>query len=749
MVVAVLNGSDAGAASEDGAKMVSAPVSVDIFTRDEANFKGKFSSKLKIKMQKPEALDNETTCAYWNETESRWMSDGLVTVWANDSVTCETDHLTLFALVLLPFEEARLAIACSNIGILAPDKLANIFRGTWPTRTPAIVLNTSFCIYIVVMLCAYFFDRSHRQNCTWKREFLLIEGEEESVCWLKEVWRDVVQTLILDTIGVVKNADKLKFVAAARDAEAEGEDDEVGEQAWASARDAKKASCCLCFQIKRFAHAFTKFAAVSLLSGQTQVEKDDLRHHIQLSKASSADSEEERKKVGQQVSPIVLKRVHRGHSDTFGDEIRDANPLQDIGILILSQTPIHGTFRYSVFISSSMQAALLGASMIGPAMLSALFFSTTGEALSLESSDACSVENYSSRYYIRNIIVGMFSWLLTTLPLLLLTYMVKKKFVTRKQWDDASKRRQLFRWDVQDNLVYWGLVVYTLFCELFCLSFLANVNPKDESKWLIAVATVLAEDFVIGPVIVALILAIVYYAVRCCRPEVIGHTLDELRLPDTSHLFYGFVIKIVGAPPEMLLKKGKVQSRTIAVVEATIKARFSEAKIYDEHISVRVLGRCHDETGIFVQVQVTMPHSVEECHLRAYRDTVLLDELRTNMQAVACLSGLNGALDAVKFEYKERPSLIDTDDAFSDLMGSVNEQLDSVVVEDIDESVDLDEIIASMEKRQAHETGNNMDAEPIDSAALPIDGVEDEVIVEEPTNVECRSCTVCVATSQN
>eukprot|EP00928_Gymnodinium_smaydae_P088203 TRINITY_DN7231_c0_g4_i1.p2 TRINITY_DN7231_c0_g4~~TRINITY_DN7231_c0_g4_i1.p2 ORF type:complete len:327 (+),score=62.15 TRINITY_DN7231_c0_g4_i1:80-982(+) len=297
----------------------------------------------------------------------------------------------------MPFEQLALALTCSNLGVLASAKWSNLFHGNWYRRAPAVVLHIMFAAYIIMMIFAWRFDAKKHVQCGFKSELLLVEGEEEAECWLKAIWKDVVQTMVLDTIGVIKNADKLKFVAAVgaegsgAEPEAEPSEDNVAasnSKPKLEPASADRRSLCTrcCARVKgyltRYVNSFLNFAAVCILSVSAEVDKDDLRHHANLAKnaeaeISSAEAQEHHKKACQQLSPYILKRASAGYAETFGHDLVGLSPLKDMISLLLSQTPMHGTFRYSVFISASMQAAMLGASILGPAFIAALFYSTS------------------------------------------------------------------------------------------------------------------------------------------------------------------------------------------------------------------------------------------------------------------------------------------------------------------------------------------------------------------------------------
>eukprot|EP00928_Gymnodinium_smaydae_P090812 TRINITY_DN7453_c0_g1_i2.p1 TRINITY_DN7453_c0_g1~~TRINITY_DN7453_c0_g1_i2.p1 ORF type:complete len:898 (-),score=135.05 TRINITY_DN7453_c0_g1_i2:96-2789(-) len=670
LVMTVFNGTEPGSTSEDGAQTMSAPVSVELFSKD-GQFKGPFPANLAIKMPAPARnateQNDESSCAYWDEVELRWLTEGLKTVRRDGGIFCETEHLTLFAMVLIPFEELVKAVTCSNVGVLSPDKMANIFKGTWYRRAPAIVMYCAIGVFVALLSYAGMLDYNSRKQNRFKEDCFLVEGDEAAACWLIEIWRDIIQTLVLDTIGVIKNADKVKFLVAAKEAEddeeeEEDEDDNDAElQGDTQTLEESQTDSCLdavvndakvrskdemfleepeqepegidskevsgpkaeetivgtCFRARCSAwfHKrlldIVRFGAVSILSVQASVQKDDLRHHIHLSKNCNGKSDDEDKEykadVMNQISPYILKQTYSVHATTFGLGIERFSYFRCMWALLSSQNPVHGTLRYSVFISASMQAALLAASIFGPGFLAALFFSASGAVLSIDSPEACSLEQGSAREIFRNIFVGLISWLLTTLPLLLLAYVVKKSFVRRKGWDEKAKARFLLYWNLRNSVVYCGLVLYCIFCVIFIFSFLANVDPRDEYKWLVAASTVIVEDFVVQPLIVTLVIGVTLIGVRCCSPHLIEKIAHEFKISDNSHLVsVSFVLDIVGLQPRQLKRHVRLLSRVKQVIESTVLAAVADPNVPRELVVVHLFANPEQQDRVYANVAVMM-----------------------------------------------------------------------------------------------------------------------------------------------
>merc|ERR1719424_2062903 len=99
-------------------------------------------------------------------------------------------------------------------------------QGDWATRPAACMLWSLVIILSLMVLTAAVHDHHLRKRlCLWHDERLLVYGPDESECWLLAISRDIFTTFVLDVLGVVKNAEKLKikFAAGAWDAKEQDE----------------------------------------------------------------------------------------------------------------------------------------------------------------------------------------------------------------------------------------------------------------------------------------------------------------------------------------------------------------------------------------------------------------------------------------------------------------------------------------------------------------------------------------------
>lgn len=306
----------------------------------------------------------------------------------------------------------------------------------------------------------------------------------------------------------------------------------------------------------------TRYTVVLVMAHCSRITTSDLKHHVKeiMScpfgeemnvEASDSESSAKTKKLRDSdfklldsiqtderamgvCSIHIVDRISKAQADRLHLDVGlicSSSAPQIIWALFVAQHPAFGIVSISIFTTSSMQASIFTCAILGPAMVAALFFSVTGQALSVAAASECAVEG--ARKFWRGIAVGFFSWFASSLPLLLAQTLVKHYFVQKEHWDERSKRWWIKSWAIQDAVIYYGLIVYSLACILYVLVFLANVQNADQDLWIVSYATFLIEDFVLIPLICTLILFFMSVVVRRCNPEMLEKIIEDLQVvPD-------------------------------------------------------------------------------------------------------------------------------------------------------------------------------------------------------------------------
>lgn len=212
--------------------------------------------------------------------------------------------------------------------------------------------------------------------------------------------------------------------------------------------------------------------------------------------------------------------------------------------LFRSQARWLAVFHYSIFMPASLGALLLMSRTSGALAVAALFFQTSGAAISANSSARCKGPETVWESLGECVAVGIATVFLAAVPELLLSKLHKRKFLHFESEDQPERLMQLRIWRRKDICLWMLCAMYIAFCLLFVMSFLANVSELDGMTWQVsALIEVLTELLLVPMVISAFFWLVTSVAVRsehivkqsaedigCATPDVEGraHSLPGL-----------------------------------------------------------------------------------------------------------------------------------------------------------------------------------------------------------------------------
>merc|ERR1712032_885262 len=104
------------------------------------------------------------------------------------------------------------------------------------------------------------------------------------------------------------------------------------------------------------------------------------------------------------------------------------------------------------------------------------------------------------------IAVGVCSVLAATIPVLLISTLHVREFLTFREVNSPKWRKQLWSWRIQDCIVWLVTLSYSLFCLFFVVLFVANVDETGGTMWLKAFSIGCMKKFVIVPLILSVVL---------------------------------------------------------------------------------------------------------------------------------------------------------------------------------------------------------------------------------------------------
>merc|ERR1719191_2095752 len=124
----------------------------------------------------------------------------------------------------------------------------------------------------------------------------------------------------------------------------------------------------------------------------------------------------------------------------------------------------------------------LGAAF-GSLFVAALFFTTSGETVSVRDPDEC---GKGSLPVLRAIITGVCSALISSIFILAVSKLHKRDFVYCGEWPAEKKKKLLNKWRMLDVCLMACVAVYLCFCILFVGLFLSQVSGTDKSAFFVS-----------------------------------------------------------------------------------------------------------------------------------------------------------------------------------------------------------------------------------------------------------------------
>lgn len=138
-----------------GPSDVLAMTAIGISLPNGSALRGDLPLPLRFELTRGPDTEGNLSCSYWDETTLTWSERGvrLVSISADgNSITCETTHLSIFALISKAF---LAALFCSNAAtIFSLDGLQSLGKRPWILEMPAIFNMVVIFIGLVLMYCA-------------------------------------------------------------------------------------------------------------------------------------------------------------------------------------------------------------------------------------------------------------------------------------------------------------------------------------------------------------------------------------------------------------------------------------------------------------------------------------------------------------------------------------------------------------------------------------------------------------------
>lgn len=172
--------------------------------------------------------------------------------------------------------------------------------------------------------------------------------------------------------------------------------------------------------------------------------------------------------------------------------------------LFRSQAPWLTVLHYSIFMPASLGTLLLMTRTFGALAVTALFFQTSGAAISADSSARCKGAETVWESLGECVAVGLVTVFLAAVPELLLSKLHKREFLHFEAEDEPERLMQLRIWRMKDICLWILCTVYIMFCLLFVVSFLANVTALDGITWKVSALIEVFTELLLVPMVISM-----------------------------------------------------------------------------------------------------------------------------------------------------------------------------------------------------------------------------------------------------
>jgi len=516
-----------------------------------------------IRFSLPNSSASGLTCAWLDEGAGEWTTEGVYAdgFAADGSVWCATSHLTFFGAILSGFLST---LQCSQASLLAADSYVELMNGTWYDSVGTQLLFLVLAGLNVMVAAACVLDEIERRRGFWKTEYFLIANAaapamgmaalaagvdvgqgnpagctEGVVGGLKEAVDDLLGTFfaylgdirsVLEELMVcefeggffhvfalramsksVLRSTSASYLLLADDVEALLSEDvdqlispkqeSTGDADDAVAEAFRRSS----LDCGNFDHVFdvdgeanTSQSAVTL-AGAGLFSPGAVRRHRRLTELRDHVLEHQRYNVNRHANWCHLAR--------------------SLVMSVLVHGPAGSVFCRSITISHSLRALFLCCDLLGSMMLATFFCSATGGALSKKSSKGCAsdcldpdsgVDSATCAYmhFGRLVAIGMVSTLIAGVPISIMNSLHQREFVRVAYEGSPDWRMQLRKWRRNDAIIWVLGPAYCLFAVNYVCLFFANVASYDQGQWMISASVGFFEDFVLLPLVVGFVVAL-------------------------------------------------------------------------------------------------------------------------------------------------------------------------------------------------------------------------------------------------
>lgn len=542
---------------------------------DDSGYEAKLQSAMKMELHTPSGLhkvaglaeplllqmppvnkSSAVECAYWDVAKGRWAYDGVQAKWVGNSLVCAATHLTLFAAIL---RGILTALACSQLTLFNGDAMRALSKSKWLTTPVGVAYILLLLLFASLMFAAYRIDK--RRSKFWSDEFFLIPrstvqneegevqmGQTESFQPRKSsTTHRVLMCLVAckeSTTYAMKEAcveiasSFFEFISSAR---------EIFGQCHEALRHHED-----CKTVVQQTMAHLTLSSLRQQLGADIGFSDEAVEFVMgddelLKLFEDAAVKAECEGISASRSLQAWYDLHEKVAESIDHTWKHVGTFRRFPVaiwrLFLLINPFVAVYTVNPFWPSTLRLLILMCELSGSLLLGVVLFQNTAGAMGSDSPDDCEANGFWEQVG-QMIVIGTFSALFAALPAALLSTLHHRKLVKCDFERCDNWNRQLRVWRTKDKVLWFFGLLYIFFALFVVALFCANIHPNDQPDWGVSGLTSLAEDALIAPLAMALIvplLAISSVALAGCltgtrRAEVLRSRREELESEGTWKL---------------------------------------------------------------------------------------------------------------------------------------------------------------------------------------------------------------------
>jgi len=273
--------------------------------------------------------------------------------------------------------------------------------------------------------------------------------------------------------------------------------------------------------------AIIKFAVLSNSAAAANMTLEDMQLAMQM----RLRLEEHRRRMKDaRVSDVASQSLQRGSAQLLESHGLEADEFENMlslaitgsrGVarlwsLFLNAQPILKMYRYSVQFSRAARLLLFSVRFWGALAASAVFFSVSGTAVSVNAPDVCSGKGGALELIL---ISGIASAVFGQLVEIVLARIKQRRFVFSERWSEESILKKLRFWKIRDAVVDLAAISYLACTMTYVYLFLVNVSVNDITVWVSSSLVAVLKGHVVIPAIRACLLLILSHLGFVARME--------------------------------------------------------------------------------------------------------------------------------------------------------------------------------------------------------------------------------------